>query len=78
MGKHRPIRVACWVRFLRAHGCDYDRTQASHHLWKCNNCFRSIIFRGAEKDIPADHIRSNLRSLEIEFDYFLDWLSKHC
>lgn len=78
MGNHRPVRVACWERFLRTRGCAFDRIQASHHVWKCINCYRSIIFRGAEKEVPADHLRTNLRSLGIPFEEFLGWIGKNC
>ena len=63
MGNNRPIDTKIWVAFLLAHGCKYVRTRASHDHYKCPNCFRTITHRGKDKQVPAEHMRTNLRTM---------------
>lgn len=78
MGDNRPVRVKCWEKFLEFKGCKYRSTEASHDKWHCPGCFRSIIHRGKDKDIPAFHIRSNLKTMGIPVKEFYDWIKDNC
>lgn len=74
MGNHRPIKTKLWEQFLDSKGCKYDRTKASHHIWKCPDCWRSIVFRGAEKEIPADHLKTCLFTMGLTLSDFIEWV----
>ncbi|TAE33469.1 MAG: hypothetical protein EAZ91_02325 [Cytophagales bacterium] len=79
MGNFRPIPVKCWIAFLKAHGCTFKSKQGtSHDKWRCPNCIQSIIFRGAEKEIPFAHIATNLTTMGRTKEYFLDWIAQSC
>lgn len=79
MGNYRPIKVKCWEKFLESLGCKFSRTaKGSHHIWKCPNCFQSIVFRGAEKEIPFSHISTNLVTMNIDKEVFLQWVEANC
>ncbi len=77
MGNYRPIKTAVWITFLKAHGCKYLRTTASHDHYKCPGCFRTITFRQKDKEIPAAHLRSNLRSMGYDLKYLYDWVDDY-
>ena len=78
MGNNRPVQVKCWERFLESKGCKYKSTEASHDKWRCPGCTRSIIHRSKDKDIPAFHINTNLKSMNISKDDFWKWVSENC
>ncbi|HET7360993.1 MAG TPA: hypothetical protein VFI78_03585, partial [Salinimicrobium sp.] len=64
MGNNRPIKKKFWIQFLKAHGCKKKRHKStSHEHWKCPNCYRTIVFRGQNKEIPALHLKSNLETM---------------
>lgn len=75
MGNNRPVKVKDWIKFLKAHGCRYDRT-TNHEVWKCPNCRRSIIFRGHHKSIPPMHLKTNLDTMGYDLQYLYNWLEK--
>ena len=79
MGQYRPIKTICWENFLTFKKCAFNKTaKGSHHKWKCPNCFQSIIFRGAEKEIPFDHIITNLRTMGVPKEEFIKWIEDNC
>lgn len=78
MGNNRPVQVKCWERFLKANNCSYKSTHASHDKWRCPGCIQSIIFRGAEKEIPFAHIATNLLTMKIEKEVFIEWVKVNC
>ena len=78
MGENRPVKIKCWEKFLDSIGCKYISTEASHDKWKCPGCTRSIIHRGAKKEIPAFHIKTNLKTLGIHPDDFYGWAKENC
>ena len=78
MGKIDSVTVKCWIAFLESKGCSYKSTEASHEKWRCPGCVRSIIFRGAQKEIPFFHIASNLKSMGVDKKEFKDWLAENC
>ena len=77
MGNSRPVKVKCWRAFLKSRGCN-EVHGTRHEKWRCPGCIRSIMFRGAEKDIPFPHIKSNLDSMGFSVDKFWEWEAKNC
>lgn len=79
MGNDRPVKVKCWEKFLISQGCTFkSKNGTSHDKWRCPNCIQSIIFRGAEKEIPFAHIKTNLFTMNIKPEVFWLWVSKNC
>lgn len=78
MGKYRPVKIKCWIKFLKSKGCFYQSTEASHDKWKCPGCTRSIIHREKDKDIPPFHIDRNLLSMNIDKAVFWNWVEENC
>jgi hypothetical protein len=77
MGNSRPVKTACWRKFLQYRGCTEVGTN-KHEKWKCPDCLQSIIFRHAEKDIPFGHIRTNLHTMGISTQDFWVWVGENC
>lgn len=77
MGNNRPVKTKCWEAFLEAHNCKFQRTKASHDHWKCPGCFRTITHRGAEKEIPALHLSTNLKTMGKTMEYFYKWIEEN-
>lgn len=79
MGSHRPFKTKCWENYLLSLGCKFhSEAKGSHVKWKCPNCWRSIIFRGNKKTIPADHVRSNMKTLNRPYKEFVEWAKVNC
>jgi len=78
MGNDHPVKTRCWLRFLASKGCTYLRTKSSHDMYKCPNCLQDIVFRGREKDVPAMHVRTNLRTMGIPYRESLEWKKENC
>lgn len=70
MGNFRLIPTKCWERFLTLKGFTYKRTKGSHDLWVKNN-FRTIPVWGAEKQIPAFHLKTGCATI-------YDWAEENC
>jgi hypothetical protein len=77
MGNNRPVKTKDWIAFLLAHNCKYLRTKASHDHWKCKGCFRTITHREKDNEIPAMHLRTNLKSMGLTIQYLYDWIEKN-
>lgn len=74
----KPIPVSCWRNFLISKGCTYARDKASHEHWKCPNCLRTITFWGSKKEVPGFHIETNLRTMGIPNEEFMQWVNQNC
>jgi predicted RNA binding protein YcfA (HicA-like mRNA interferase family) len=74
----RPIKTKCFITFLNSLECKSKRSKGSHFHYKCPGCFRPVVIREAEKEIPTFHIRSNLKTLGISFDTFEKWILENC
>jgi predicted RNA binding protein YcfA (HicA-like mRNA interferase family) len=77
MGNNRPVDTKIWVAFLLAHGCKYIRTKASHDHYRCPNCFRTITHREKDKQVPAMHLRTNLRTMGKTLKYLYVWIEDY-
>ena len=77
MGNNRPIKTKTWIKFLKAHGCVFKRSKASHFHYKCPKCFRTVTHRENDKEIPALHLRTNLNTMGKNLEYLYDWVEKN-
>lgn len=77
MGNNRPVKTKYWIAFLLAHSCKYIRTKASHSHYKCPNCWRTITYREKDKEIPAMHLRTNLKTLGKDLKYLYNWIENN-
>jgi len=78
LGNNRPIKTSDWERFLTEHDCEKKRHKGTSHVhYKCPNCIRTITFRGQEKEIPAMHLSTNLRTMGFTLSYLYEWLDKN-
>lgn len=77
MGNNRPVKTADWIAFLIHLGCTYQRTTASHDHYKCPKCIRTITHREKDKDIPALHLKMNLKTLGLTLKDLYEWIEKN-
>ena len=77
MSNYRPIKKKCWINFLKYKNC-IPSNGTNHVKWKCPNCLQSIIFRNGDKDIPFGHIKTNLSTMEITIEEFMNWVKENC
>jgi len=78
LGNNRPIKKKDWIKFLKAHDCyELRHDGTSHKHWKCPNSFRTITFQSQGKDIPALHLKTNLKSIGYNLKYLYNWLKNN-
>jgi len=77
MGNSRPVQTKCWEKFLKSRNFRFDGG-TKHYKWRCPGCVQSIIFRGAEKEIPFFHIQTNLRTMHVSVPDFWKWVDENC
>jgi hypothetical protein len=78
MGNNRPVKTKHWLKFLDSKNCKYKRTTASHDHYKCPNCFRTITHREKDKEIPAFHLQTNLKTLGLTLKDLYTWIQENC
>lgn len=78
MGNNRPVKTKDWIAFLEAHNCKFIRIRASHSHYKCPNCIRTITHREKDKEVPALHAKTNLRTMEKTLQYLYTWIDNNC
>ncbi len=67
----RQIPVKVFIQYLRNLGLVYIRTKGDHDIWNYpdghprGKLMRPVVFRSKEKDVPVDHISTNLKTLGI-------------
>jgi len=76
VSKLGSIKTMDFKKFLKSEGLKYYRTEGSHEIWGKLELTRPITFRGSKKEIPAFHIRTNLRTLGISVGDFLKKIKK--
>lgn len=77
MGNFRPLPTKCFEAFLLFHGYVYDRTSSSHDQWTKKGS-RTIPVWGDEKEIPAQHLKSNCRTIGCTMSEMYSWADKNC
>ena len=78
MGNYRPIKTACFIKFLLSRGCTFESMEASHTKYKCPNCLMSIIFWGKKKEVPAAHLKTNMKTLGLTLEDLYKWVDENC
>ena len=69
-----PVPTKKWIRFLKINGVVFKRMgKGDHEIWDKidGSLSRPITFISAEKEIPPMHIRTNLKTLGIDYKDFL-------
>lgn len=72
---YKPIQTKKFKRFLKKKGLKHIRDHGDHEIWDFQNnntkLLRPITFIGCDKEIPALHINTNLKTLGISYIDFL-------
>ena len=71
----RPIPYAKFEKFLKEIGCHFMRQEGDHRVWKRGDLLRPVIVR-TKKDLPIMEIKSNLRTLGISNEEYLNIISR--
>jgi predicted RNA binding protein YcfA (HicA-like mRNA interferase family) len=71
----RPIHYSNFERFLKEIGCHLVRQEGDHRVWVRADLIRPIIVR-AKKDLPIMEIKSNLRTLGMSNQEYLNILDQ--
>ena len=70
------LKLTTWRNFLKSEGLEKIRTRGGHEIWSKKNITRPIIFSIHTKDIPNFEIRSNLKTLKIDYNTFKDKIQR--
>lgn len=77
MSKFRPIKTAVFIKFLEHKGCyPLKDSGGSHSYWKRPHLPRRITIRKKDKEIPAFHVKTNLKTLGLRFEELEDFMKK--
>ena len=68
----RPIH---YKKFLKEIGCELIRQEGDHRVWTRSDLIRPVIVR-AKKDLPVFEIKSNLRTLRISTQEYLNFIGR--
>jgi len=66
---YKPVSTKIFKKFLRATGLKHQRTSGDHEIWDYPNksdLLRPVTFIGCDKNIPALHVNTNLKTLGIK------------
>ncbi len=69
----RPIHYKKFEQFLLKVGCRLVRTEGDHRVWDRGDLLRPVIVR-SKKALPIFEIKSNLRTLRISTQEYLNML----
>lgn len=75
MPRLTPIHYLEFEAFLEGIGCVYVRSKGDHNIWQKPGLKRPVVVR-AKKDLPIGEIKSNLRTLGISTQEYLQMISK--
>ena len=73
MAALRPIHYKKFEQFLVKIGCHLVRQAGDHRVWDRSDLIRPVIVR-TKKDLPVFEIKSNLRTLRISTEEYLNLL----
>ena len=71
----RPVHYKIFEKFLEQVGCHLVRQRGDHRVWDRSDLIRPVIVR-AKKDLPVFEIKSNLRTLGISSQEYLNMLNQ--
>lgn len=75
MAALRPIHYKKFEQFLLNVGCRFVRQEGDHRVWDRHDLIRPVIVR-TKKDLPVFEIKSNLRTLRISTQEYLNILEQ--
>ena len=75
MPELRPVDYKDFEKFLFYIGCKFKRQKGSHRIYNRSDLIRPIVVP-AVKDVSVLVIRSNLKTLQITVEKYLDILGK--
>ena len=72
----KTVPLKTWRKFLKSQGLVKIRRKGSHEAWDRpdGSLLRPVIFRATRKEVPIDHIKSNLTTLGISLQEFRDMI----
>jgi hypothetical protein len=76
---YKPIQTKKFKKFLKNRGLVYIRNHGDHEIWDYLDnsiLLKPVTFIGCDKEIPAFHIRTNLKTLNIKYSEFEKEISK--
>ncbi len=71
----RPLHYRKFEQFLLKVGCRLIRQEGDHRVWNRSDLLRPVIVR-AKKDLPVFEIKSNLRTLRVSTEEYLNMLDE--
>lgn len=69
----RPIHYKKFEKFLVQVGCHFVRQEGDHKVYRRSDLIRPVIVR-TKKDLPVMEIKSNLQTLGISTQEYLEML----
>ncbi|MBN2350351.1 MAG: hypothetical protein JXJ22_16045 [Bacteroidales bacterium] len=76
---YKPVPTKKFKKFLRKKGLRHQRTHGDHEIWDYpgnSPLLRPVTFIGCEKEIPALHIQTNLKTMDMDYAEFVKEISK--
>lgn len=76
MPRLTPLLLKKWIKFLQFIGCHFERKgKGDHVVWLRKDLKRPIIFQD-DKEVTVAVIKSNLRTLGLSTEQYLEILEK--
>lgn len=72
MGELQSIKTSLFRKFLLSQGLVHARTRGDHEVWSKPGMTRPVIIQAKNKNVPAAHIRTNLKTLGLSVPEFLE------
>lgn len=66
---YKPIKRSQFEKFLRFVGCTLKRTKGDHLIYDKPGLRRPVVIT-TDKEVPAFHVRTNLRTLNLSYSEF--------
>jgi len=76
---YKPIPTKKFKKFLKKLGLRHLRDNGDHEIWDYpdgSSLLRPVTIIGCEKEIPAFHIDTNLKTLNMTYEEFLSYMNK--
>lgn len=73
----RPIEWRKFEKFVLDCGYEYKRQRGSHRVYKKADILRPVIVPVHNFDLPVTIILTNLRTMGITTEQYLDYLATH-
>lgn len=71
MGELQSIKTSKFRTFLIYQGLELIRTKGDHEIWYRYGLPRPVVIQAKNKNMPATHIRTNLKTMGISVQEFL-------